>query len=381
MNVDPSKKTKGLLNDYTPKELDGMLVIARDVDNTATKQYTVFKSYIDFGRMFQMTPVKDRNFYEIISGTRPQRVYFDIDIEIDNQERIGEEVKDNLIDVLKAEIPDLIPNRDIVVLSSHSNKKESYHIILRNHSTGSNLEAQALSSVIHEKMSPEYSKYIDRSVYSKNRCFRIIGSSKRGKNTPLLFEESWLYRGEKMEFPFIETPIDLIHRYMLHLEASLITQTVGTRILEPRTMVLPPKPPMSSEDLNEDQVKGALTLYAGALGYTLESKMFPYTFTGSKGNIIVLRRNRPAICLVCNRKHDSENPYLTVTGPKDYVNLYCRRAISEGRTRKSFFLGTLKSDLAVSTEKEEEEEEEPLVRSMTSVGYQKNLFKQLYSLT
>ena len=45
------------------------------------------------------------------------------------------------------------------------------------------------------------------------------------------------------------------------------------------------------------------------------------------GNLlIVLRRLNPTYCEICKRVHESENPFITVTGDFRNVVFYCRRA-------------------------------------------------------
>ena len=69
--------------------------------------------------------------------------------------------------------------------------------------------------------------------------------------------------------------------------------------------------------------------------------------------MITLKKNRPYKCFLCNRVHESENPYVIIkdTGVEKSVEFICRRYQDNHNTCKSIKLGkinTIKTELTKS---------------------------------
>jgi len=87
---------------------------------------------------------------------------------------------------------------DVIVLDASTDKKLSYHVIIKSvvfHNTTcckafvqhvlSNISGEGLQEISYIDMKGSVKYLIDMKVYSRNQNFRLIGSSKFGKNFPL----------------------------------------------------------------------------------------------------------------------------------------------------------------------------------------------------
>lgn len=71
--------------------------------------------------------------------------------------------------------------------------------------------------------------------------------------------------------------------------------------------------------------------------------------TGIHGTSFGLRPlSRDVECLLCKRKHDKENQWITVCGEKQAVFFKCRRADDEAKSKRSLYLGELKPEAIIS---------------------------------
>lgn len=168
---------------------DGIL-LARDVEynNKVVKEFLVFKSYKEI-----LPHLKNRNeprhYYEVLLEDQPLHFFVDEDISdeagranpeqrIDNHSSI---ITDNLIEycalqgivVVKKDV------KAIVLKSPSTEKKDSYHIIFRiKNVVFSNI---SVCKNFYEFMTitkKDILLSVDISVYNKNKCLRLCGSSK-----------------------------------------------------------------------------------------------------------------------------------------------------------------------------------------------------------
>ena len=77
---------------------------------------------------------------------------------------------------------------DILIFTSHNENKKSYHIIIDHYYHMNNLEAKAFYNEIISKISPNFTKFIDHSVYSSIQQYRIVGSQKVNSNRPKIIK-------------------------------------------------------------------------------------------------------------------------------------------------------------------------------------------------
>jgi len=109
--------------------------------------------------------------------------------------------------------------RSILELDSSTARKFSRHLILPQVNFRSNEEAgvfvkelcrrcvdsqKEFMSVV-DTSGDNKTTFVDQAVYSKNRCFRLIGSSKYGRSTPLIFTERSPYAHQLHEQVFLKS--------------------------------------------------------------------------------------------------------------------------------------------------------------------------------
>ena len=187
-----------------------------------------------------------RHFYELIRQGSPCKMYYDLEFPLELNEAqakagVGDQLVDMTIDLTCAEVLDRfgisIDKDHIVELDSTTDRKFSRHLIIplgKDKALASNAHAGAIAAAvvgrIYEKITEEGEKvaqttsssgrgsrfkqllvrgsgdsdrltpFIDLSVYSRNRTFRIFRSSKCGKDVELIptkryFGKMWHHKG------------------------------------------------------------------------------------------------------------------------------------------------------------------------------------------
>ena len=182
------------------------------VCNKNIVEYFTTKNYNNFLKIINNN--NNKNFYEFISGKN--HICFYYDIEIYKKEKINDEsnesegnesemdyyddYQDILRDciesvqgIIKMEFPNIQTKR--IILESHSDKKRSFHIILRFKDTQDDYKEIVFKDVqqikkLYKKFKldqyKQLGKYIvDPSVYREG-LFRTFLSSKNGENRPLV---------------------------------------------------------------------------------------------------------------------------------------------------------------------------------------------------
>ena len=192
-------------------------------DNTYGKRNYLATNYIHFFKRYKSMKNIDKCWYEVIREGFPCKLYFDIEYKIKYNKNInGDELikifKNYLIEFILNELNIKICKKDIIDLTSTTNIKFSRHLIILfpnavfknnqqcgifvrklcdeirktakmglhhfNKDTQLNHKGKQLQKLFIYDMDQEnctdYNRilFIDESVYSRNRCFRLIYSSK-----------------------------------------------------------------------------------------------------------------------------------------------------------------------------------------------------------
>jgi len=325
-------------------------------------------------------------FYEVIRARQAQKWYTDIDITIGESliknkplskpenlsqfiERVnlGEEVEEenqrekfylpasetpNVVLEVKKAIIQLLPaikDSDILVASSNSDKKHSYHVVIDNWCLSNNNEAHALYEEIVALLPERYKGALDHRMYKSIQQFRLYGSHKYNDTRVKTFDEelsSWK--------PSI-TPLNEKHLEMLRLTAFIIMNVANCSYLRSFVKEKPKSlyEKVESGDLDKDTIKEALQLFrekfegADVFNYLKHTKCF-----------ISLKRLRSSWCETCQRSHEHENPFLLVVGENRHIYFDCRRA---GEDVPKVYIGRLGStgeDNKNENEDESDEEDE-----------------------
>ena len=203
---------------------DGLCIMTREIfsDEDYGKRQYIITNYLHFFVLYNTMPQKARCYYEMIRDGLPCKLYFDIEyLKKYNKFVNGDELvfifKEFLILYILSEFNIKISHTDIIDLTSSTNFKFSRHLIIllpNNYIFSDNYQCgifvNKLCDTIQRKakMGRYYNNnlkdmldidkrlrilfisdhlhslekdrllFIDKSVYSKNRCFRLIYSSK-----------------------------------------------------------------------------------------------------------------------------------------------------------------------------------------------------------
>lgn len=295
-----------------------------------SRAFAVFDFYTDFYRFQQQLAPENRCFYEMILGEQAQKPHFDIDLPVTTTEEHATRDGGRLVRALIRACASVFSehgrtldlSRDLCVYTSHGVGKRSYHLVVNHHCHSDNSEARALYDAVVARVDDPNRGAIDHAVYSGKQLFRIVGSTKRGKDRVKRFVEEFELDGVTVRHAYD----DPAHLPISILYESLVTMTVDCiyfpRLVKPRERSL-----LELEDLSEEDAATFLQMVqeTPARG--------DYSMANISGHILNLRRNRPSLCPVCDRTHGAENPYMFAVGDKVYWN--CRRS-EDGR---SFLVG------------------------------------------
>ena len=294
-----------------------------------TRKYALFKNYAEFGKFFQTVPKEERCFYEMLEEGLPRKPYFDIDIDKPDNGNINFDI---IIVSLKKIIIDMIgEDISILVFTSHTDKKNSYHIVVDKVFLKDHLECQIFYEKTVEKIKGEHRKYIDPSVYKSVQQFRIFGCHKyKKKNIKILNKE--------LSYNFVvperfQKNNKSIFNYILSV--FLVSNVSYCRTLSGFEVPVTIKSFFNRGVCQESDLENVLNIFYKKYNYD------NYTFSEIKekeGNLLItFRRLNSDYCHICKRVHENENPYVTVTGDNRNIVFYCRRK----EEKEGIFLGSL----------------------------------------
>ena len=337
----PEGKETPYLMEYSSPEPKTLVVCQQlKVGNDVVRHFAKFNNYIDFAR-YNLLDVKlsHRCFYEVIFGEMPQKPYFDLDIKLEcpevksqdlclSEEESGQLCKQVVEGILKV-IP--VNPSDIMIFTSHSKEKHSYHIVVDNWCFPDYRENKAFSLEVIQLVSPKFRPFIDSSMYKSLQQFRILGSHKWESERIKILDSSSLWK------PPIQAE-NSDHLFILQLSGSLVSNVSYCSLLPSFSHLVPQKPTFvfDATDLTPNEVEKCLNFCAKCGNFKhFSDPGFPYRFQETKGHLILLKRISRSFCRVCNRIHESENPFLTISGVNRDVFFNCRRGNSK------FQIGTL----------------------------------------
>lgn len=330
------KRSKPLMEDYNLTDISTSLVVCY-TPNEKTRLFAIFSSYVEFFEYLQNFQLEQRCFYEVIFGEFPQKPHFDIDVsDIENLDEVAELLRESVIKGCLEVAPEISIERDVLIYSSHSVKKRSFHIVIANKCHDDNKQSQAFYQAVMEKVNRytegKWANHVDPKVYSPRQQFRIVGNQKAGSGRVKAFYENFSLEGKVYEHIYSEDVSDPNVKKLVLLCESLIGFTSGCKFL----------PSLINKELNK-KVFGEFEEISYSTAQRclvmLKSKMNPCPFTIKeiKGGLICLKRHGPSPCPICtkSRPHENENPYMLVGNGKIYWD--CRRSIQG----KRFFVGYL----------------------------------------
>ena len=339
-------RSADLMSSYSERDLSQGFIVC-GITHQESHIFALFPSYVSFARYHLLLAEKKRCFFEVILGDHAQKPHFDIEVEPekipglspDELATFAEELLAKFLPVLITTFEEtyrvkLDLQSDVLIFTSHGREKRSFHIIIDNYAHNNNREAKAFYEEVIKGLDEELRVFIDHSVYSKTQQFRISGSQKKGSGRIKVLLGIWQYQGKAIEYRYREEPRNDGHRFILLLEASLISYTNNCKLL---TNLLPEVEAKKgnlnwdreSDDLHHETVKVAFNLLGKRSGVSVTIPGFPYEVRDVIGTLILLKRKYPSNCQICHRIHEHENPYLLVVTDDNkirHVYFDCRRA-------------------------------------------------------
>ena len=143
--------------------------------------------------------VGPRNNYEKILANKPCHLFLDLDMNTSkypntNIETVWETIKKLILDAFNFFD---IPSQDVrfIVLHSHSETKQSLHIIvkIKNKLFHNLIHCGSFMEEIKESVDENIRDIIDTTIYTKNRNFRMLGCTKAGQERYLVGDKPLSY--------------------------------------------------------------------------------------------------------------------------------------------------------------------------------------------
>lgn len=182
------KKLKEALEEKTSENV----LITQDINTDGAKKFILYKSYKKVKKYCLNND--STNFYEFILEDTPVKLYLDIEnnLKKDETDSLIKPDLNLIISIFKEKIYKLfneIVECKYYILDSSSSTKYSYHIIFEFYNN-ENIQVlfknnKNLFNLFNDNIDYYKSLFIDTSIYTKNRQFRMINNCKYGKDNIL----------------------------------------------------------------------------------------------------------------------------------------------------------------------------------------------------
>jgi len=336
----PNENFVALLDTLRSPE-EHFIVCATLPDEDPKKPIRLFAAFDDlltFVNHIKRIPVENWYYFEVIMGERPQKLYFDIDIKAEDvsgdmdlfTQGLLETLVERVVRVFSEYGHKLDLSKNIILFSSNSKEKHSYHLIVDGYSVSDNIENRALAEEVLDGISNGYRDCVDPGVYSKKQQLRLYLSQKPHSNRPKRLVERWKYGSTMIESALAagsakaETDIPEDLRESLRMSKIFLASAITYVERSIRIPVLFDEPAPKRTRVQEDDLEVTPEMIQEIIQKTDQALFQIYKIDRVIGPLIILKRLRPAHCSLCNRTHESENAFLrvSVTGR---VYFYCRR--------------------------------------------------------
>ncbi len=363
-SLNKDKEAYSLENYYTHDVLKTKFIVCQNYYalklRKVCRRFSAWNSFVFFYRWYDTLPDDEKkSFFEVVLGDKPQKPHFDIDIALTamTTHQQAEEILTHLIEkIISAAATKnvLLSRNDIYIYTSHNEEKFSAHVIINRWCHANNEEARAFSHhVISTLPSTWDPKWIDPNVYGPTQQFRLLFSTKYGKNRHKILASKHVQDEED------DINEDDDDEKMIQFEESLLTFTSKCKIF-----------PSFLDD--EKKKKNKCDANANATNFSsddeevhqamdiLQSK-YPDAFEvrNVTGSLVFLQRLLPTYCEVCKNIHEHENPYmrLAVDSNNSMVNIYfyCRRCIDK---KENYYIGSFENKKNIGQVKKEEQQQQ-----------------------
>lgn len=328
------EKGKGLIDTLNEDEKMSSLIVCF-VNNKNIRHFSAFDNFIECIQFMLKIPVNNRSFHEIVLEKRNQKMRFDIDVKKTEKTK-DEDVKIFMDDLIESIIEvygefgyKIIPEKHILLFSSHGKEKWSYHIVIDGFYCETCQESLALFKKITGNMrsdrmnNKETINWLDSSIYSANHSLRILGSVKGGRQKVL--EKCWRFKDKEIFFEYSQEPRNEKHRIVMEFERSFISLTENCFPI--------PNLVVKNDHIYENKtIDEEISDYAFRLFRSLYGDVFKYDKTIY--NFVLLERDVASGCPICDRVHENENAFLIIKSLKSEI----------GKTRHEIFFCCRRSD-------------------------------------
>ena len=278
---------------------DGLKVFSYEIDESGRRKFVVSK-ISEFWTYYQNR--NSKHFYEVISDFSKSKLYFDLEFpKAENGNKDGEIMTKNLIrrvnEYLKEEYNIDSTDQDVMVLDSSNSTKYSCHLIFQKVCFNENKKIKTFFLDFEAKLSEsdksefqiinkgKETSFVDKTVYSRNRNFRLIGSTKYGKTTPLTpasFDVSTVGSSEYKIFENslitnIERDCRVLDDVRGPTENNEIIRAMNNRTTEGNTFSNLPSPYADLDDFVKSKLHPGGFLRQGIVHYFLKPCMQPAT--------------------------------------------------------------------------------------------------------
>ena len=314
---------KVLLFSYDPTS--SQLIVCKEENDF--RKFTMFDSLEEFYKYQSKLPENERCFFETIMGNTWRKPYFDIDINLDEDTNMTRETADDLIEELTYNIEKELDSYDIkiIVTTSHTKIKHSYHVIVDGVKLKNPDETRNFARTV---MTPKLRKYADTSVYKPTQQFRILGSKKATKDNKKIIDY-----GLSKNF---RIPPD-VNKEMYALRCCTVTFTKFCR--EYTTL----KELLNARNVEmDDFVEEAIDMLETAYPRTFNVRRIKEL---DSVNYVELSSNNPYYCKIHKRVHDSENAFVKIKNHMTYRKVFfdCRRIEEHEKKRlRPLYLGSIR---------------------------------------
>lgn len=368
-------KTPALLSEMPLERLTKALTVChtryilpdgtRRTNGKEFKLYSYFENYVDFYCYMNRLHIHDRSFFEVIFGSYTQKPHFDIDMKVEDiKSRYPEEDVDTVskcvldtliiscIEVLKEVKVNVDIETSVLIYTSHSAEKRSFHVLLNRMYHRNNVQAKNfyfhVMDTFGKKTGKKYVEFVDKAVYSVKQQFRMLGSQKPGTGRIKTFQPTFEILDKTYSHVYYEELEDDILLDLCKLYESLVSFVSGCSMLpdfkEKEKAVqqsifnyLPKQKEGPSILLEIDADIGELAFRK--LKQIMDPCPFSYHREVNK-NIVVLVRDFPSLCPNCKTVHDHQSPFLSIT-EKGHIYWNCRQGKKED---KKLYVGQLSEE-------------------------------------
>lgn len=349
---------------------------------TKCRYFAAFPNCLDFASFLyhQVKQGMPAHYYEVIPGSKPVKMFFDIDGDIGGR---SEAIVADLLDSIEAVWPSIFPDSpfttdEVRIYSSHGSDKKSWHIVFpevicENIQTADWLAKQFVQHVNEDSLAS-----IDLCVYKKTQQFRFLLCSKYATHRKKNIEPAWTYGRFEGTHPLVRNKISVptmldeewIIFQNIFIESCITYVTKGKKVCLPREEI----------ERIEKRNYHFYNLSNSDFLPDLEGLQPPDGFRIEKceGNQIFLIRVRPSFCDICQKVHEHENAYLRWNEMKRELRLYCWRSKQYNPGGSFLYLYIPKVEDNIKPENEEQKIEEITIkRKIPEAGQVANGNKRL----